>query len=79
MVIQPHRAELVDQHGALAELRLLDPVVEQRCLAAAEKAGQQGHRDTGILHIGHVRSLPVGKQVAEPAVLKAAVGVELGF
>ncbi|MNP35370.1 hypothetical protein D3C76_1286980 [compost metagenome] len=54
VMIQPHRAELVDQYGALAELRLLDPVIEQGGLAAAEKAGQQGHGDSGVLHICHL-------------------------
>ncbi len=59
VVIQPHGAELVDEHGALAELWLLDPVVQQRGLAAAEEAGQQGDGDTGILHVRHMDDSPL--------------------
>ena len=66
MVIQPHRAELVDQHGALAKLRLLDPVVEQGGLAAAEKTGQQGHGDAGVLHVCHRVAPPlIGRRMSK--------------
>lgn len=66
MVIQPHGAELVDEHGALPELGLLDPVVEQGGLAAAEKTGQQGHGDAGVLHVCHRVAPPlIGRRMSK--------------
>ena len=41
-------AEFVDQDGGFGHVGVSQQMVQQRCLAAAEKAGQQRHLDTGV-------------------------------
>jgi len=48
-------AEFVDQHGQALALRVGHQVTDQRGLAGAEKAGDDG--DGGFGQIGHARSL----------------------
>ena len=44
-VIEADFAELVDQHGGVAERRVLQQAVQQRGLAGAEEAGEHRDRD----------------------------------
>ena len=44
VMVDRDRADLVDEHGAVGELRLAQQAVEQRGLAAAEEAGQHVQR-----------------------------------
>ena len=41
-VIEPDLAELVDHHGGVGHRRIAQRAIEQRRLAAAEKAGEDG-------------------------------------
>jgi len=41
-VIEPDFAKLIDQHGCVGQVRMLEQPVEKRRLASAEKAGEHG-------------------------------------
>lgn len=43
-MVQPNLSELIDDHQGPAERRLVDQVVQDRRLAAAQKPGQDGNR-----------------------------------
>jgi hypothetical protein len=43
-VVEPHVAELIDDHGSAGELRALQQAVEERGLAAAKKPREHSNR-----------------------------------
>ena len=45
LIVDPDRAELVDDDGGAAALGRREKALEQRGLAGAEKAGEDGHRN----------------------------------
>jgi hypothetical protein len=52
MMVEPDLAELVDQHGGVAECRIGQQALQQRGLARAQEARDQiDRREGGIRHL----------------------------
>jgi hypothetical protein len=69
-MVQPHGAEFVDQHGGLGSGRVLQPLPEQRGLAAAQRAREHTHGQACIA--GHGACSGCGQGMASRSSSRAS-------